>query len=124
MSDERTQYEATVHRYVDGIIETDIAKVQSAFHPEAVMTGHFGGQFMVIPKAGEFIANYMRQIAPTSEHSPNYGGKIVGSEQYDTLARVTLEENQLEGKDMRTVLVLHKVEGEWLIASKGTWAPD
>ena len=66
MSDESALIEATVHRYVNGILETDIAKVQSAFHPEAVMTGHFGGQFMVIPKAGDFIADYMRKIAPTS----------------------------------------------------------
>lgn len=124
MSDESALIEATVHRYVDGILETDIAKVQSAFHPEAVMTGHFGGQFSVIPKAGDFIADYMRKIAPTSEHSPNYRGRIVDTEQFGTLARATLEENQLEGKDMRTVLILHKVDGEWLIAQKGTWAPD
>lgn len=124
MSDESALIEAIVHRYVDGILETDIAKVQSAFHPEAVMTGHFGGQFMVIPKAGDFIADYMRKIAPTSEHSPNYSGRIVDTEQFGTLARATLEENQLQGKNMRTVLILHKVDGEWLIAQKGTWAPD
>lgn len=123
MSQETALVEAAVKAYVDGIIASDAEKVRAAFHPDAVMTGHFGGEFMVIPKAGDFIADYMAKIPPTSEHSPDYAGRIVGTEQFDTLARVTLEENQLEGKDMRTVLILHKVGGTWTIASKGTWAP-
>ncbi|AQS83853.1 MAG: nuclear transport factor 2 family protein [Acetobacter aceti] len=123
MSNERVAIEATVNKYINGIRDTDPDLVASAFHPQAVMTGHFGGKFVIIPNAGAFVADYMRKAPPTHETSPNFKGKIVRVDHYGTLADVAIEENGLEGNDMRTFFILHKVDGEWLIAQKGTWSP-
>lgn len=115
---------ATVQKYIDGIANSDPDLLKTAFHPQATMTGYFNGEYAVVPEAGEFIANFMRSIPPTSEHSPNFNGKIKSITQHGTLANVAIEEDQLQAKDMKTFFILHKVGGEWLIASKGTWAPD
>ncbi|HZU62519.1 MAG TPA: nuclear transport factor 2 family protein [Novosphingobium sp.] len=123
MSDERGAIETVVFKYINGIRDSDPDLVASAFHAQAVMTGHFGGQFMVIPNAGAFVADYMRKAPPTHESSPDFEGRIVRVDQYGTLANVAIEENGLEGHDMRSVFILHKIDGAWLIVQKGTWSP-
>ena len=124
MSDDRAEIEETVNDYLHGIRDSDPDRVARAFHPEATMTGHFGGTYGVTQGACGSIAEFMRQIPPTSEHSPNFAPRIVRVDQHGTLANVEVEENQLQGKDMRTFFILHRVDGRWRIASKGTWAPD
>ena len=123
MTDERSAIEATVNDYLEGLRESNPDRLAGAFHAEATMTGYFGGQYMIVPKAGTFIADYMRTLPPTSEHSPDFNGRIVQVEQHGTLACASVEENGLEGKDMRTFFILHKIDGRWQIASKGTWSP-
>lgn len=115
----------TVSKYIDGIAESRPELVAEAFHPEATMTGHFSGKYRVTPRAtGEHIADFMRGIPPTSEHSPNFDGYIVSIAKYGTMAAVEIAEDQLQGKNFRTFFHLHKVDGQWLISSKATWAPD
>lgn len=122
---ERDAIAATVQKYIDGIGKTRPELLAEAFHPDATMTGHFGGKFRVTPKGtGEHIAEYMRKIEPTSVHSPKFKGTIVSITQHGTMASAEIAEDQLQGKDMKTFFQLHKINGAWLITAKATWAPD
>jgi ketosteroid isomerase-like protein len=114
----------TVQRYIDGIANTDVDLLISAFHPDATMTGFFDGEYSTTPRAGEAIGAFMRTMPPTSEHSPHFKGRIAFIVQHGTLANVAIDEDKLQGKDMKTFFILHKFGDDWLIASKGTWVPD
>jgi len=120
ISDEKSAIETAVWRYIDGLAKSDPDLVESAFHPSAVMTGHFGPTFKVVQEAGKHIAKYMRSIGPTSVHSPNFSGAILSVTQARDTASVAIAENQLQGHDMRSFFHLHKVAGNWLILSKAT----
>jgi hypothetical protein len=117
---ERGAIEATVKRYIDGIAKSDPDHVASAFHPSATMTGHFGGKFAQVEHAGKHIADYMRSIGPTSEHSPNFRGSITSVLQEGDMASVAIAEDQLQGHNMRSFFQLHKIDGKWLITAKAT----
>lgn len=117
---ERSAIEATVRRYIEGITKSKPELVESAFHPSATMTGHFGGKFTVVEHAGQHIAEYMRKIEPTHVHSPKFSGSISEVRQEAGMASVAIAENQLQGHDMRTFFHLHKVDGSWLITAKAT----
>lgn len=122
---EREAIAAAVQKYIDGLAQSRPELVAEAFHPEGTMTGHFGGKYRVTPRgAGENIAAFMRTIPPTSEHSPNFKGRIVAITQHGTMAAAEIAEDQLQGKDMKTFFHLHKIDGKWLITGKATWAPD
>jgi len=117
---ERAAIEATVRRYIDGIAKSDPECVASAFHPNATMTGHFGGKFTLVEHAGKHIADYMRSIGSTSVHSPHFRGSITSVLQEGDMAAVAIAEDQLQGHDMRSFFQLHKIDGQWLITAKAT----
>lgn len=117
---ERGAIEATVRRYIDGIATSKPELVESAFHPDATMSGHFGGKFTLVEHAGRHIADYMRKIEPTHVHSPKFAGSITNVRQEAGMASVAIAENQLQGHDMRTFFHLHKIDGSWLITAKAT----
>ena len=119
-SNDRPAIEKTVLKYIDGLAQSNPDLVASAFHPDAVMTGNFGGQFKFVAHAGQHIAKYMRSIGPTSEHSPEFKGSILSVAQAADTAAVAIAEEQLQGHDMRSFFHLHKVDGTWLITSKAT----
>lgn len=124
-SPEREAIEATVRKYIDGLAGSRPDLLAEAFHPQATMTGHFGGEYYVTPeRAGQHIANFMRTLPPTAEHSPNFKGRIISVVQHGTMAAVEIAEDQLQGKDMKTFFHLHKIDGRWLITSKATWAAE
>ncbi|MEM8496689.1 MAG: nuclear transport factor 2 family protein [Pseudomonadota bacterium] len=113
---------AVVQKYLDGVARDDGELVCSAFHSGAVMTGHFNGEYLVVPNAGQFIADFMDNSPPISESSPNLTSSIDSIEVAGTMARVAVSENGLEGADFTTYFNLHEVDGEWCIATKATYA--
>jgi uncharacterized protein (TIGR02246 family) len=117
---DREAIEATVRRYIDGIAKSNPDGVDSAFHPDATMTGHFGGKFTSVQHAGRYIADYMRKIEPTHVHSPKFSGSITSVLQEADIASVAIAESQLQGHEMRTFFQLHKIDGKWLITAKAT----
>jgi len=123
-SQDRQQIEETVQRYIDGIANSEPDKVSAAFHAEATMSGHFGGEYRATPGCGQHIADFMKTIPPTSEHSPHFKGSINTISQQGTMAFVAISEDGLQDKDMKTYFLLHKIDNAWLITAKSTWAPD
>ena len=86
------------------------------------MSGHFGPDFSIVPNAGKFIAEYMKSAPPISESSPNLSSRIESIEQTGTMAQATVAENGLEGMNFTTLFHLHRVDGNWLITAKATYA--
>lgn len=122
--DDTAAITATVNKYIDGIAESRPELLLEAFHPQASLSGYFRGAFSITTEgAGERIANFMRTIPPTKEHSPEFAGRIVRIVQHGTMAAVEIAEDGLQGKDMKTFFQLHQVDGRWLITAKATWTP-
>lgn len=125
MSQTASEIEAikhTVQKYIDGIARSDVSLVAEAFHPDASMSGHFSNGFRISPAST--IVAYMGKIPPTSEHSPHFKGRILNVQCEGTLATATIAENQLQGKDFITHFHLHKVDSQWRITAKATYAAD
>jgi hypothetical protein len=119
---DREAIAAAVQKYLDGVAQDDPELVASAFHPEATMSGHFNGEFAVLPNAGKFIAEYMKSSPPIAESSPDLATSIDSIEQAGTMAQATISEKGLEGANFTTYFHLHKIDGEWTIAAKATYA--
>ena len=119
---DRDAITATVQKYLDGVAQDNPDLVAEAFHPQATMSGHFNGEFAIIPNAGQFIAEYMKSAPPISESSPNLSSSIDSIEQAGTMARVAISENGLEGANFTTYFHLHQVDSNWTIAAKATYA--
>tara|TARA_B100001123_G_C15134239_1_gene956668 strand:- start:626 stop:1009 length:384 start_codon:yes stop_codon:yes gene_type:complete len=112
--------EVTIRKYIDGIGQHNTDLIVEAFHPQAIMSGHRGEHFSIIP-AAESIVAYMNSITPVSESSPDFAGRIISVDQKDTMATAIIAEDALEGLNFITYFHLHKVDGEWLITSKATY---
>lgn len=119
---------ATITRYIDGIKTSDTKLIREAFHPQASMSGHFPVPdkpgmvaFSIFP-AADTIVSYMNSVPPISQSSPDFRGRILGIDLYDTIASATIAERNLEGADFLTHFHLHKIDGQWLITSKATYS--
>lgn len=122
--DDIAAIETTVYKYIDGIAQSKPDLVAESFHPDAAMTRVADGEISFMPRCGPHIAEFMKSIPPTSEHSPNFKGRITDVRLFGTMASVEIAEDQLQGKDMKTFFQLHKGSRGWLITAKATWAPD
>jgi hypothetical protein len=118
---------AVLTKYVEGIVTGSTKLVREAFHPQATMSGHFlvpdrpGVKAFIIVPAADAICAYLDNAPPVAESSPDYQHRIVSIDLCDTVAAATLAERNLEGADFVTYFHLHKVDGQWLIASKATY---
>jgi len=84
------------------------------------MSGHFSNGFRNSPASS--IVGYMQRLPPTSVHSPHFKGRILDVRCDGTMARVTIAEEQLQGKNFVTHFHLHKVDSTWRITAKATFA--
>ena len=112
--------EACIQKYIDGIAQHDWDLVAEAFHPHAIMSGHQGSDFSIVP-AAETIVDYMKTVPPVTESSPDFAGRIVFVDQKDTMATAIIAEDALEGLNFVTYFHLHNVDGTWVITSKATY---
>lgn len=119
---------ATISKYIDGIVASDTQLIREAFHPKASMSGHFpapdqsGAKVFAIVPAADTIVSYMNSVPPISQTSPDFQGRILAIDLYDTIASATIAERNLEGSDFLTYFHLHKIDGRWLITSKATYS--
>ena len=120
-SNEHDAIKACIQKYIDGIAKHDTDLVAEAFHPQALMSSHQGDEFVLEQPAGRAIVDYMNNIPPVYETSPNFKGRILMVEQNGTMATAIIAEDELEGLNFITYFHLHKVEGTWLIISKATY---
>lgn len=118
---DQAEITAVIQKYIDAIAQSRPADMPKIFHPQAIMAAQINGDLNVTAGGvGDFIAEYMSKVPPTSESSPNFRGRILSVKHHGDIAAVEAAEDQLEGKDMKTFFLLNKVKGAWIVTAKAT----
>ncbi len=104
---------ACVQKYIDGSARGDADLLADAFHPDARMYGHFGGDFMSVP-IEEFF-NVAKESGPAGK---DYKAVVQSVALEGTAAVATLVEENYLAHDFVDYFSLIKVEGEWKIVNK------
>lgn len=116
MSDGRVDFVAiaeTVQTYVEGMVQADEKKLQTAFHPKASIVGYLGGEF-VWDSLDEFI-EAVKSVVEKPDTKPQWtlhSVDIVG----DTA--VARAETAVAGMTFTDTLSLLRVEGDWVVVAK------
>ena len=123
MSDEKNSIEQTVQVYFDSMYESDSAKVDQAFHPNAMITGSFDGALSEMDREGfgKFVAS--QQPSPKDKGEPARleivsvdvaGDTAVARVRDDYLGRTFLDTLSMIKQDDRWVIYnkLYHIEGK------------
>lgn len=114
-SDERS-VRAAIQLYIDGAREGDVAKVRSAFHPQARMSGYLQGELLV-GGPEPFYDAVQNAPAPSKSGEP-YRAEISRIDVAGPAASLVLEEGPYLGMQFTTYFHLLKVDGRWQIVAK------
>ncbi|MCV2869732.1 nuclear transport factor 2 family protein [Defluviimonas sp. WL0002] len=111
-SQDRTEIEAVVRTYIDGMVHGDRKLLERAFHPKMNEIGHFQGELLWNDRE-EFIA--LCQEA-ASQDAPMIW-KILSLSVAGDIASVHIED-EWAGSSFDDYLLLLRSEGRWQIVSK------
>ena len=116
MSIDKKEIEQTVQVYFDSMFESDIEKVNTAFHPNAMISGNFGGSFSEMNREdfGKFVAS--QQPTP-KEKGDTPRLEILSIEIAGDTAVARVRDDYL-GKTFLDTLSMVKLEGNWSIYNK------
>jgi hypothetical protein len=103
-----------IEQYVEGS-KGDVQKLQAIFHPDARMTGYFGGKLMLGTPQPFFDAV---KSAVTPEATAAYRSEIRSIEVVGEAATATLVETGFLGSDFTDFFHLIREDGRWRIISK------
>jgi hypothetical protein len=107
---------AAMQLYFDGTNEGDTAKVRSAFHPQAAMTGYLQGNLMA-GSAAPFFDVVANVPAPVKSGVPVVS-EITRIDIAGPIAAVTVVEGPYLGLHFTEYFHLIEVDGRWQIVSK------
>lgn len=117
MTDRQTSLTQAVQRYLDLCQDNDLARFDTVFRPTAQLHGFVDG---VLKKstAAEFRDGFLSRPSPISQGSPRADEILLMDFASDSqaLVKVRLRINNAVYVDY---LTWHRVDGEWLITSKG-----
>ena len=103
-----------IERYIEGS-KGDVETLRAVFHPEARMTGYFGGTLMLGTPEPFFDAV---KSAATPEAMAAYEAEIRSIEVVGQVATATLVETGFLGSDFTDFFQLIQEDGSWRIISK------
>lgn len=103
-----------IERYVEGS-KGDVETLRAVFHPEARMTGYFGGTLMLGTPEPFFDAV---KSAATPESTAGYKAEIRSIDVVGQAATATLVETGFLGSDYTDFFQLIQEDGSWRIISK------
>ncbi len=115
-SSERTEIEATVTRYFEGMRDADVDTLASAFRDDAGFYGFVGDELYAGPIAHLYdwvVAN----LTPGAS-GPDFKLEFQSVEQHGPIASVTCRELGFVGHDLLEYFTLLKANGSWKITSK------
>lgn len=116
MSADKTGIEQTVQVYFDSMYESDLEKVNQAFHPNAMITGSFDGNFSEMSREdfGKFVAS--QQPSPKEKGEPARL-EIVGIDIAGETAVARVRDDYL-GRTFLDTLSMIKQDSGWVIYNK------
>lgn len=107
---------ATLRDYYEGARDGDLARVRSAFHDGALMSGYLQGQLHVgTPQP--FYDAVANAPAP-AKSGERYAFEIVRLDVAGPIASVVIEEGPYLGMQFTEYMHLLKSDGRWRIVSK------
>lgn len=114
---ETEKIKEVIRNYSEGTFEADAAKLEKAFHPNAVMNGFLGGEMLIAtPKA--FIEDMVSNPSMASENSP-YNLEIESIRIEGDIADVIISQTGFRGStSFVDCFHMIKADGEWKIISK------
>lgn len=110
-----TEYRAiakTVQAYIDGAISGRSEDMRPAFHPDATVLGHFGGELLAGPIGLLFEWHDANGPAAGLE------AHIAAIDVVGTVATVRLELYDWTGYRFTDLFTMLKTDGDWRIANK------
>ena len=105
----------TVQYYFDGLYQSDIAKLNRAFHQNSQVIGYFQGN-LLFETLEQFI-EFVRATPAPSRSGQEYDMRIVSIDMTGIEAMVKVEDLYL-GFRFTDYLSLLKIDGEWVIVNK------
>jgi len=105
----------TVQYYFDGLYQSDIAKLNRAFHQNSQVIGYFQGN-LLFETLEQFI-EFVRATPAPSRSGEEYDMRIVSIDMTEIEAMVKVEDLYL-GFRFTDYLSLLKIDGEWVIVNK------
>lgn len=105
-----------IEEYVEACRVGSVERLQAIFHPEALMSGFYQGEFYV--GSPEPFFDEVADNPPPAESATLYTGEITNVEQTGDCASATLKEIGFLGSNFTDWFHLAKVDGVWLILSK------
>ena len=116
MSADKTGIEQTVQVYFDSMYESDLKKVNQAFHPNAMISGSLNGNFSEMTREdfGKFVAS--QQPSPKAKGEPARL-EIVGIDIAGETAVARVRDDYL-GRTFLDTLSMIKQDSEWVIYNK------
>jgi len=112
----RSEIEAVVQTYLDGLYEGDVDKLAHAFHPTSALTWSEGGEIRIMPRAAWF--DLVR-----SRKSP----KAQGLSRHDEILSIDIADDRtalvklkcaIPPRFFTDYLSFVKVDGRWQVAQK------
>lgn len=109
---ERDSAAAVIEEYVAATSEGSGSRLRMLFHPDALMSGYYQGEFSSGPP--DPFYEEVKQVPADG----SYAGRIVHAEQVGNMASVTLKETGYLGTDLTNWFHLARVGDRWQIMSK------
>ena len=102
--------------YAEGLRLGSVEALQKAFHPQAIMSGYFNGDLMLMPMEG--FHDLVRSVpAPVNSGEP-FRHEIKNVQVTGSTATVEITEYCFLGHDFKTCFHLIQVDSRWQIISK------
>jgi hypothetical protein len=116
MSQDRTEIEAVVQTYLDGLYEGDVAKLAAAFHPTSSLTYEENGVLTPLPR-DRWLEAVRERPSPKARGLPRHD-RILQIDQASPTAAFVKLECAIPPRYFTDYLSLLKVEGRWQVAQK------
>lgn len=107
---------ATINAYVDACRTGDTERLQTLFHPDALMTGFYQGDFN-IGSPRPFYEEVRDNLAPADSDAA-YSGEIVSADIFGDIASVVMQETGYLGLNCTNLFHVANVDGVWKITCK------
>lgn len=108
--------EAAIVEYIEACRVGSAERLQNIFHPGALMSGYYQGEFYLGSPSPFF--DEVRDNPSPSETGSSYSAEITALEQHGGCASVTLKEQGYLGSSFTNWFHLANIKGEWLILTK------
>jgi hypothetical protein len=116
MSQDRTEIEAVVQTYLDGLYEGDVDKLAAAFHPTSSLTYEENGVLTPLPR-DRWLEAVRERPSPKARGLPRHD-RILQIDQASPTAAFVKLECAIPPRYFTDYLSLLKVEGRWQVAQK------